>query len=363
MNTPSKHPVLITIVLLCCLSLIAVSCQLSSANTPTYVEAIYYLEYQDPAMNGMTTFIYIQLYYHGVFTFVDITPESPTPSTVVDTYDQIAVAWLEPYGVPYHTGNYVILGDRIYLNYPPMGLNGIFPATQSTGTFSLTKLELTAADCSHLEYLRYPPGNDAPLPTAPPQPCVAGTSTPITLTQPSACQLGTWRVDTDSYLAWMNAVESKTPNITFTKIDPPFHYRFKDDGSFTIYLDLQNSMSFESKDPAGGGEAIPMELDYSSGAMKGTYGRMEPDQAYPGLPLLTINILDNPITVIGIKSNGHTISQMSSLNVIPMIDTIFFKKVGYICSGDSLQLIPLAAGLPKDGYWLSRDSTWQPINP
>jgi hypothetical protein len=63
------------------------------------------------------------------------------------------------------------------------------------------------------------------------------------------------------------------------------------------------------------------------------------------------------------KANGQTIPQASSTNVIPMIDTTFFKKVGYICAGDSLQLIPLAAGLPKDGYRLDRDSKWLPINP
>lgn len=345
-------------------ALVSASCQiLSPAGTPTYVEAIYYTEYQDPSMNGKTTFGYLQFYYHGFFTFVGITPEGPTPMTVVETYDQIAVTWLKLNEVPDHTGNYVILGDRIVLNYPPMGLNDVFPATQSSGTYSSAKLELDNADCSHFVYLRYPPGNNAPLAPAGPQPCSQGIITPITPPRLIACPLGTWRVDPDAYVAWMNAVDSKDPKITFTKIDPAFHYRFNDDGSFAIYLDQNNSMSFESKASGAGNTTANIELDYSSGALKGTYSQLTPDPAYPGLPLLTIPITENPITVIGMKANGQSIPQMSSLNVTTMIDPSFFKKVGYICSGDSLQLIPLGAGLPRQGYMLSRDSNWQPNNP
>jgi hypothetical protein len=170
-------------------------------------------------------------------------------------------------------------------------------------------------------------------------------------------------VEPDSYVAWMNAVESKDPNTTFTKINPTFHYRFNDDGSFAIYLDANNSMSFESKASGTGNKAVNMEFDYSSGTLKGTYSELNPDPAYPGLPLLTIPITENPITVIGMKADGQSIPQASSLNVTPMIDPSFFKKVGYICSGDSLQLIPLGAGLPRQGYMLSRDSNWQPDNP
>ena len=364
MNTRSTRPIVIFVSMFVLVALISASCQiLSPTGTPTYVEAIYYTEYQDPSMNGKTTFGYLQFYYHGFFTFVGITPQGPTPMTVVETYDQIAVTWLKLNEVPDHTGNYVILGDRIYINYPPMGLNDIFPATQSSGTYSAAKLELDNADCSHVVYLRYPPGNNAPLAPAGPQPCSRGIITPITPPQRIACQLGTWRVEPDAYVAWMNAVESKDPNTTFTKIDPAFHYQFKDDGSFAIYLDPNNSMSFDSQDPAAGGKATTMELDYSSGVLKGTYGPLDPDKAYPGLPLLTINLSENPITVIGMKANGQTIPQMSSIDITTMIDPSFFKKVGYLCSGDSLQLIPLAAGLPRDGYWLHRDSNWQPNNP
>jgi hypothetical protein len=170
-------------------------------------------------------------------------------------------------------------------------------------------------------------------------------------------------VDPDAYVAWMNAVGSKDPKITFTKIDPAFHYRFSDDGSFAIYLDQNNSMSFESNASGAGNTTANIELDYSSGALKGTYSQLTPDPAYPGLPLLTIPIMENPITVIGMKANGQSIPQASTLNVTSMIDPSFFKKVGYICSGDTLQLIPLGAGLPKQGYLLSRDSNWQPNNP
>jgi hypothetical protein len=291
-----------------------------------------------------------------VFTFADITPETPPSMTVVDTYEQIAMTWLVPNGVSSHTGNYVILKNRITLNYPAMGENGSIPAIQSTGTFSEKRLVLMASgDDTTVEYLRYPPGNTAPLSNTTPQSSFDTSRT--------ACLLGTWRVDPVSYITWMNAVESKDPTVMFTGIDPAFHYQFDGDGKVAFYLDPNNYMTFVSNDPAGGNAEILMELDYSSGALKGTFAGLKTDSDYPDLLLMTINISENPITVIGMKINGQSIPQVESMDVVPMIDTSFFQKVGYLCSDDSLQLIPLGSGLPAQGYLLYRDPNWQPTIP
>lgn len=383
MITHSSRPILALLSLFLFLGLVSLSCQISApAASPTYVEAIYYRTYPTPGTTGKTDFQFLQLYYHGVFTFVDIGQSSAM--TVEQVHDQIAVSWLEPNAVPDHTGNYVILGNRIYLNYPPVGADA-FPATQSSGTYSASRINLSNADCSSVEYLRYPPGNAAPLATATSQPCEAkggapsggqaGTGTPaggqpslqVTRTpsvgqQVASCQLGTWRVNAASYLAWMNAVENKDPSITFTKIPMPFHYRFNADGSFTVYYDKGSSLSFDAK-AAATGKVMSTEIDYSSGTLGGTFSLLKPDPSFPGFALMTITIAQNSITVVGMKANGISVPQVSALNITPMVEPAFFKKVGYICKGDTLGMIPLAAGLPSGGYELSRDSSWQPTGP
>lgn len=356
MNGRTIRSFVILLSTLAILSLVAVSCQIVfPALNPTYVEAIYYREYQDPDTDGKTTYGFIQLYDQGVFTFADITPEQPTPMTVEETYDQIAVTWLVPNGVPSHIGNYVILGSRITLNYPAMGANGSFPSTQRSGKISVTKLELTTEDKTKVEYLRYPPGNAAPFLTATPQTSLD--------TSRISCLLGTWRVDPDSYVTWMNAVENKDPNTTFTQIAPAFHYRFDGQGNVSLYLDPNNYMAFVSNDPDGGHAEILMELDYSSGALKGTFSGLKADPDYPDLMLMTMDITENPITVIGMKVNGQSIPQVENMEAIPVIDTTFFNKVGFLCSDDSLQLIPLGTGLPLQGYLLYQDNNWQPTVP
>jgi hypothetical protein len=356
MTGQPMRSVVIMLSTLALLSLVAVSCQIVfPALNPSYVEAIYYRGYQEPIMGGKTTYGYIQLYDQGVFTFVDITPEQPTPMTVVETYDQIAVTWLVPNGVPSHTGNYVILGNRITLNYPAMGANGSIPAKQSMGRFSVTTLELSSEGDTTVEYLRYPPGNDAPL--------LNNTSQISSGSSHISCLLGPWRVDPDSYVTWMNAVENKDPNILFTQIAPAFHFQFDEQGNVSLYLDPNNYMTFVSNDPDGGNAEILMELDYSSGALKGTFSGLKADPDYPDLMLMTMNISENPITVIGMKVNGQSIPQVENLDVIPVIEPTYFNKVGYVCSDDTLQLIPLGTGLPVQGYLLYRDKSWQPSVP
>ncbi len=356
MKGQSMRSIVIILSMLALLSLVTASCQIVFPGLiPRYVEAIYYREYQDPGMNGKTSFGFIQLYDQGVFTFVDITPEQTTPMTVEETYEQIAVTWLVPNGVPSHTGNYVIIGNRITLNYPTMGANGSIPATQSFGKFSVTKLELSTGDNTKIEYLRYPPGNTAPL----------LNNTPRSSSESSrfSCLLGIWRVDPDSYVTWMNAVENKGSDVIFTKIDPAFHYQFDADGNVSLFLDPDNFMTFVSSDPSGSNAEILMELDYSSGALNGTFSGIKADPDYPDLLLMTMDITENPVTVIGMKVNGQSIPQVETVDVIPVIDTTYFDKVGYVCSDDSLQLIPLGTGLPLQGYLLYRDNNWQPSVP
>jgi hypothetical protein len=67
--------------------------------------------------------------------------------------------------------------------------------------------------------------------------------------------------------------------------------------------------------------------------------------------------------VIGMKVNGQSIPQVENLDVIPVIEPTYFNKVGYVCSDDTLQLIPLGTGLPVQGYLLYRDKSWQPSVP
>lgn len=268
MNGKYTRSVVIMLSMLALLSLVMASCQIVFPGLiPRYVEANYYREYQDPGMNGKTSFGFIQLYDRGVFTFADITPEQPTPMTVEETYEQIAVTWLVPNGVPSHTGNYVIVGNRITLNYPEMGANGSIPATQSYGKFYVTKLELSTEDNTKLEFLRYPPGNDAPF--------LNNTSRTTSESSRISCLLGTWRVDPDSYITWMNAVENKGSDVIFTKIDPAFHYQFDAEGNVSLFLDPDNFMTFVSNDPEGSNAEIVMELDYSSGTLKGTFSGLK----------------------------------------------------------------------------------------
>lgn len=121
--------------LVTCLAVVALliaGCQpCPPAPDPAYVAGIYYRQWLDPSMNGCTTFDYLQFWPDGMLTYVTITPEDTTMDAV-QAYNEIAISWLEPFGVPGHTGNYVILGDRITLNY---SAHEAWPAEQLTGQY------------------------------------------------------------------------------------------------------------------------------------------------------------------------------------------------------------------------------------
>lgn len=93
---------------------------------PAYLEGTFY------RMTGTNTFDYVQFTSNGFLGYVTITPEI-AGMDAVQVYEEIAVAWLEPFNVPGHTGNYVLLGDDLYLNYEP---HESVPALNLTGTYA-----------------------------------------------------------------------------------------------------------------------------------------------------------------------------------------------------------------------------------
>jgi len=104
----------------------AAGCTICPDQTPTYIEGTYYRTLP-PDDN---TFDFVQFASNGAFTYVNITPDVPGMTTARDVYDGIAERWLEPYNVAGHTGNYVIIEGRLYVNYmvhesmPEMSLSG-----------------------------------------------------------------------------------------------------------------------------------------------------------------------------------------------------------------------------------------------
>ena len=189
----------------------------------------------------------------------------------------------------------------------------------------------------------------------------SGTALPqtvLTLT-PRSCLTGTWRVDTASYVSWMKKV-NQAPTVLFTNIDPPFYYKFNDDGSFAIYAE-NIGLYFDAIDPNSGKSAGTFKT-ISTGIVKGTVVKLDPDPAYPGISLITFNIMQNLVHVTDIKFNGQSLTA-SPPDVAPLIDPSIFAKVGYTCEGDALHLSPKAVGLPESGFTLTRDNTWLPSTP
>jgi hypothetical protein len=357
MNSNSKGFFQLTTLLLLTVLLVS-GCQLSPALAPTYTEGIYYQTLPDPNQKDMAYFGYIQLYKYGVFTFFG-TSQSVPPSTVVSVYESIAVSWLVPDAVPYHTGNYVILGSRIYLNYPAMGNPPLSPAYTATGTYTPEKITYTELDGSQSEYLRYPPANGLTTGLS-----LASTRTvlgalpltPAMLNNPLSCLTGTWRVDTAPYIDWMNKVNT-FPTVKFTNIDPPFYYVFNADGTGAIYAE-KVGLYFDAIDPKTGKSAGTFET-ISTGIVNGSFAKLDADPAYPGASLITFNILGNSVKVIDIKYNGASITGTSPDHT-PLINSSYFAKVAYTCDGDTLSLLPKAAGLPEEGFTFTRDNAWKP---
>ena len=359
MNTYSKRFFVRLTTLLLLTALLVSGCQFCATPAPTYAEGIYY---SNPVTNpdGTTSFSYIQLYKYGVFTFF-CGNFSGTGNTVVSVYESVAITWLVPDAVPYHTGNYVILGSRIYFNYPAMGNPTLSPAYTATGTYTPEKIVYTNADGSKSEYLRYPPANSQA-----PGLSLASTQTllsalpfnPETL-NPLSCLTGTWRVDTASYINWMNKV-NQAPTVKFTNIDPPMYYMFNDTGTFAIYAE-NVGLYFDAIDPKTGKSAGTFET-ISTGVVTGTIAKLEADPAYPGASLITFNIMGNSVKVIDLKYNGTSISGTPPDNT-PLINPAFFAKVAYTCEADTLTLSPKAVGLPEEGYSFIRDNAWKPSSP
>ena len=357
MNTYSKGIFQLTTLLLLTALLVS-GCQICAAPTPTYVEGIYYQTGTD--QNGSTFFSYTQLFQYGVFTFVGTTIPG-TGNTVVGVYESIAVSWLVPYAVPYHTGNYVILGSRIYLNYPAMGNPPLSPAYTATGTYAPEKIDFTNPDGSTDEYLRYPPANSQTpgLSLASTQTLLGVLPSNPGILNPLSCLTGTWRVDTTSYITWMNKV-NQAPTVKFTNIDPPFYYMFNSDGTFAIYAE-NVGLYFDAIDPKTGKSAGTFET-ISTGKVNGTFAKLDADPAYPGAALITFLQTGDSVKMTDLKYNGASISGTPP-NTTPLIDPSFFAKVAYTCANDTLFLSPKAAGLPEEGYSFSRDSVWKPSSP
>ena len=185
------------------------------------------------------------------------------------------------------------------------------------------------------------------------------TPTPVAV-YPLSCLTGTWRVDTASYVGWMNAGPYKTPTVLFTKIDPPFYYKFNEDGTFAIYSE-NVGLYFDATDPTSGKSAGTFET-VNTGVLKGTISALKPDPANPGISLMTFNISENSVKMIDLKFNGKSMVGTPPNNV-PILESSFFTKVGYACQQEALQLTPLAVGLPSQGYLLNRDTSWRPSTP
>jgi len=175
-----------------------------------------------------------------------------------------------------------------------------------------------------------------------------------------SCILGAWQVDVDSYVSWMNANGDRSPSVLFTKIDPPFHYQFNSDWTFTISVE-NVSLFFDAIDPKTGKSAGTFEI-ITNGKVTGTIAKLDPEKDHPGVALITFHILDNQTKVIDVKFNDRSIAE-SPPNTTPLIEPSFFSKVGYTCQGDSLGLLPIAAGLPGQGFSLTRDTHWTISNP
>lgn len=106
----------------------AAGCTICPDQTPTYIEGTFYRTLP-PDDN---TFDFVQFASNGAFTYVNITPGT-TGMTAREVYDDIAVNWLEPYNVAGHTGNYVVIEGRLYVNY--MAHEAV-PEMSRTGNYS-----------------------------------------------------------------------------------------------------------------------------------------------------------------------------------------------------------------------------------
>jgi hypothetical protein len=190
---------------------------------------------------------------------------------------------------------------------------------------------------------------------------VSGTPAPapVATLQPVSCLSGTWRVDAASYIPWMNKV-NQAPTVLFTKIDPPFYYQFNDDGTFAIYAE-KVGLYFDAINPQTGNSAGTFET-VTAGVVRGTVAALDPDRAYPGVPLVAFTISGNSVKVIDLKFNGKLFTGTIP-NTAPLIEPSFFAKVGYACEGDTLNLSPKAASLPEEGFSLTRDNAWKPASP
>jgi len=168
----------------------------------------------------------------------------------------------------------------------------------------------------------------------------------------NSCILGAWQVDADSYVSWMNKNGDRSPTVLFTKIDPPFHYKFNADWTFTISVE-NVGLFFNAIDPKTGKSAGTFEI-ITNGQVTGTIAKLDPEKDHPGMALISFHILNNQTKVVDVKFNGESIVE-SPPNAMPLIDPAFFSTVGYTCRGDTLGLIPLGLSLPEQGFSLTRD--------
>jgi hypothetical protein len=115
------------------------SCEICPAqpSMPTYIRGIYSRPFGDPNATSYSSYDYLKFYPAGIFTYVNVEAHQ-TGLTASEVYNQIAIEWLQANNVPGHTGNYVIIGDKIYMNYASheatseMSLSGTYTASGIT---------------------------------------------------------------------------------------------------------------------------------------------------------------------------------------------------------------------------------------
>jgi hypothetical protein len=189
------------------------------------------------------------------------------------------------------------------------------------------------------------------------QATVAGKATGET--ESKGCLVGTWRVNSDSYISFMNAL-NPSPQIVFKEINPPIYFTINDDFTFAIYV--ENVALLADMMKADGTLAGTLETD-TEGVLKGTLTSLEPDKAYPGVSFIAFNISSaSQVKTTDIKINGQSIVGTAP-TIPPMIDQSLFNKVGYTCKGDGLQFMPVAPNQPSHAYKLTRDQSWRPSTP
>jgi hypothetical protein len=171
----------------------------------------------------------------------------------------------------------------------------------------------------------------------------------------TTCLLGTWKVDVDDYVKYVNSTPTRE-SMEIEKVNQPFYYVFNPDWSYTMYY--ENIVITANASLTGTG-IDKLEVDIT-GKVPGTYSKVDDSFASEGQFFFKFATADtSQMNITDMKLNGTSLGSQS-VNLGSLFDPAQYTKVAYQCNGDTLKLKPISDSVPKRFFTMTRDSSWTP---